>query len=98
MKVYFSLDELDEIPNHIQKFQNLKILKEKATRQRIHFLNHLKKKLFNGFKISSFKCKKYIFPKTMFGCPLKLILGIFGLLALNQNMHTQLCMNVKNHH
>jgi len=25
----------------IQKFQNLKILKERATRQKTHFLNHL---------------------------------------------------------
>ncbi len=38
-----SLDELDEIPNHIQKFQNLKILKERTIKQRIRFLNHLKK-------------------------------------------------------
>ncbi len=29
----------------IQKFQNLKILKEKVARQRTHFLNHLIKKL-----------------------------------------------------
>ncbi len=29
----------------IQKFQNLEILKERAARQRVHFLNHLIKKL-----------------------------------------------------
>jgi hypothetical protein len=31
-----SLDELDEKPNR-SKFQNLKILKEKATKQKTHF-------------------------------------------------------------
>jgi len=41
----------------IKKFQNLKILKERATKQRTHFLNHfIKKIMFNGFKMSSFKC------------------------------------------
>jgi hypothetical protein len=29
----------------IQKFQSLEILKEKATRQMIHFLHHLMKKI-----------------------------------------------------
>jgi hypothetical protein len=29
----------------IQKFQNLEILQDKATRQRIHFFNHLTEKL-----------------------------------------------------
>jgi hypothetical protein len=31
----------------------------------------------------------------MFGCPLKFIFGISTFLAINQNIHTQLCMNVK---
>jgi hypothetical protein len=42
-----------------------------------------------------------ILPKNMFSCPLKLILGIsknFAFLAINQNIHIQLCMNVKTHH
>jgi hypothetical protein len=34
--------------------------------------------MFNGFKMSSFKCSSHvqeiILPKNMFGCPLKLIL------------------------
>jgi hypothetical protein len=30
----------------IQKFQSLEILKERVARQRIHFLNHLIKKLY----------------------------------------------------
>jgi hypothetical protein len=35
----------------------------------------------------------------MFGCPLKLILGIFVFMAINTNIHAQLCTNVKtNHH
>ncbi len=34
-----SLDELD-VNQIIQKFQSFEILKERATRQRIHFLNH----------------------------------------------------------
>jgi hypothetical protein len=37
----------------------------------------------------------------MFDYPLKFILNLFEFitfLALNQNIHTQLCMNVKNHH
>jgi hypothetical protein len=43
-------------------------------------------------------------PKIIFGCPLKLILGFFeffeffAFLAMNENIHTQLCMNVKTHH
>jgi hypothetical protein len=40
-------------------------------------------------------------PKNMFGSPLKLISGfstIFAFLDINQNMHKQLCMNVKTHH
>ncbi len=38
--------------------------------------------MFNGFKMSSFRCKSHVkeinMPKNMFGCPLKLILGFFG--------------------
>jgi hypothetical protein len=40
-------------------------------------------------------------PKIIFGCPLKFILGFFdffAFLAMNENIHTQLCMNVKTHH
>jgi hypothetical protein len=38
------LDELDE-NQIIQKFENLEILKERGSRQRTHFINHLMKKL-----------------------------------------------------
>jgi len=33
----------------------------------------------------------------MFGSPLKFILRFFMFLVINQNIHTQLCMNVKTH-
>ncbi len=45
--------------------------------------------MFNGFKMSSFRCRSHVkkinMPKNMFGCPMKLILGfvrifyIFGI-------------------
>jgi hypothetical protein len=45
----------------IQKFQSLEILKERATRQRVHFFNYLIKKIvFNGFKMFSFRCKSHV--------------------------------------
>jgi hypothetical protein len=72
---------------------------------------HFKKKtirrifLFNGFKMFSSRCKSHVqeifLQKNMFSCPLKLILeflGFFAFLTINQNIHTQLCMNVKTHH
>ncbi len=43
--------------------------------------------MFNGFKMSSFKCrslvKEIIMPKNMFGCPLKLILGFFRIFCIS---------------
>jgi hypothetical protein len=42
--------------------------------------------------------QEIILQKHMFGWPLKLILGFFTFLAINQNIHTQLCINVKTHH
>jgi hypothetical protein len=79
-----ALDELDKIPNHIQKIQNLKILMEWATRQTTSFLNHLKNKMLNGFKMSSFRCITCL--KNNFAekhkCPLKLILGFFGIFCI----------------
>jgi hypothetical protein len=70
-----------------QKFQSFEILKEKAIRQRIHFLNHLiYKKMFNGFKMFSFICRSHvqeiILLKNMFGCPLKFILGFYGIICI----------------
>jgi hypothetical protein len=61
--------------------------------------------VFNGFKMSSLRCKSHvqekILSKNMFSCLLKLIFGIskkFVFFAINQNIHIQLCMNVKTHH
>jgi hypothetical protein len=87
----------------IQKFQSLEILKEKVSTRRILFLNHLVRKLCSvGSKMSSFRCKhvhEIILLKNTFGYPLKLILGFYMFLAINQNIDTQLiCMNVKSHH
>jgi len=57
--------------------------------------------MFNRLKMSSLKFKSHVHeiisPKNMFGCPLKLILGFFSFLVINQNIHAQLCMNVKTH-
>jgi hypothetical protein len=75
----------------IIKFQSFEILKERVTRQRTHFLNHLTKKSCSmGSKYV--KCKSHvkeiILQKNMFGCPLKFILGFFAFLVINQNTHT----------
>jgi hypothetical protein len=86
----------------IIKFQSLEILRERVMMKSIQFLTILQKNMFNRFKISSFKCKSHvqeiISQKNMFGCPLKFILGFFVFLVINQNNHTQLCMNLKTHH
>jgi hypothetical protein len=51
----------------IQQCQILK-LKERVTRQRTLFFNHLTKKMWNGFIMFSFRCKSHvqeiILPKT----------------------------------
>jgi hypothetical protein len=43
--------------------------------------------MLNGFKMFSFKCKshvqKIILQKNMFGCPLKLNLGFFGIFFIS---------------
>jgi hypothetical protein len=80
------LDELNEKSNH-SKISKLEILKERATRQRIHFKNHLIKKLCsNGFKLSSFRCRSHVheinMTKNMFGYQLKLILGFLGIFCI----------------
>ncbi len=77
----------------IQKFQCLEILKEKAVKQKTMG----SKCLALG---SNHMCaQEIILPKTMFGCPLKLILGILGFftfLVINQNyIQPQLCMHVQ---
>jgi hypothetical protein len=81
-----SLDGLDKKPNHTKnsKFSNFE---GKGYKAKDSFFKPFDKKImFNGFKMSSFRCKshvqKLILPKNMFGCPLKLILGFSAFLAL----------------
>jgi hypothetical protein len=50
-----------------------------------------------GFRHKSY-VEKIILPKNMFGCPLKLIWGFSMFLTINQNINTQLYVNVKTHH
>jgi hypothetical protein len=51
--------------------------------------------------MSSLRCRSHvqekILPKNMFGSPFLEFWGISIFLAINQNIHTQLCMNVKTH-
>jgi hypothetical protein len=85
-----------------QKFQNLEILKEMATRQMTHFLNHLIKKLCSMGSNVCLKiqvtCARNNFSKKHVWLSIETHFGIFAFLALYQNVHTQLCMNMKNHH
>jgi hypothetical protein len=45
-----------------------------------------KKIMLNGFKMSSFRCRSHVkeinMPKNMFGCPLKFILGFYGIFLI----------------
>jgi hypothetical protein len=81
-----SLDELDEKPNHtkISKSWNFE---GKGYKAKDSFLKPFDKiKMFNGFKMSSFRCRSHvqelILPKNMFGCPLKLILGFLKIFCI----------------
>jgi hypothetical protein len=86
----------------IQQCQILKFWKKGLQGKGFFFLTIWQKNMWNGFKMSSFRCKSHvqeiILPKNMFSCPFKLILGFFVFLAINQNICTQLCMNMKTHH
>jgi hypothetical protein len=59
------------------------------------------KNMFNGFKISSFRCRSHlheiILPKKCFVVHWNSFwefLGVFGFMAINQHIETHLCMNV----
>jgi hypothetical protein len=91
-----------------KSYKNVKFLKfwkKGLQSKRLIFLIMWQKKMFNGLKMSNFRCTSHvqeiIFPKNMFGCSLKLMLGfslkLFAFLAINQNIYIQLCMNVKIH-
>jgi hypothetical protein len=90
----------------MQKSQSLKNLKETATKQRTHFFKPFNKKIiFSGFKMFSFRCKSHvqeIITKKHVWLSIEIQFGIFlnftTFLAMNQNIHTQLCTNVKTHH
>ncbi len=82
-----SLDELDEKINHtkISKSWNFE---GKACKAKDSFFKPFHKKImFDGFKMFSFRCKSHvqeiILLKNMFGCPLKLILGFFGIFCIS---------------
>jgi hypothetical protein len=71
----------------IKKIQSLEFFKERVTRQKTHLKNQLIKKImFNGFKMSIFRCESHvheiILPKNMFSCPLKFIMGFFGIFCI----------------
>ncbi len=67
----------------IQKFQSFEILKEKVTKQKTRLKNHLTKNYVRWVQMSNFRCKSHVkeinMVKNMFGWPLKLILGFFGI-------------------
>ncbi len=96
-----SLDELDEKPNHskISKSWNFE---GKGCKAKNSFKNHLTKKLCSMdskyLTLGAGHCVRNNLAKKHVWCPLKLILGIFTFLVINQNIHTELCMNVKIHH
>jgi hypothetical protein len=91
-----------------KNFRLLKLWRKRLQGKRLIFLTISLKIVFNGFKMSSFRCKSHVLkinlPKNVW-LSIETHFGIFGdflefskFLALNQNIHTQLCMNVKNHH
>jgi len=61
----------------IQKFQSFKILKEKAARQNFHFFNHLTKKIINGFKMFSFRCRSFKIAKNHLWLSIEIHFGVF---------------------
>jgi hypothetical protein len=64
-------------------FKVLKLWRKGCKAKNSFFRPFNKKIMFNGFKMSSFRCRsqvqKIILPKNMFYCPLKLILRFFEI-------------------
>jgi hypothetical protein len=88
-----------------KKFKVLKIWRKGLQGKGLIFKPFDKKKMFTGFKMSSFRCKSHvqeiILPKTCLVVHWNSFwdfLRFFAFLALNKNIRTQLCMNVKNDH
>jgi hypothetical protein len=101
-----SLDELDEKPNHT-KMSKSRNFERRVTRQRTHSFNHLIEKLCS----MGSKCLILSVWVTCAGNNLAKktclvvhwnsfwdFLGFSTFMAINQNIHTQLCMNVKSRH
>jgi len=86
----------------IQKFQSFEILKERAANKDSLFEKFDKTIIFNRFKVFNFRCRSHVqevsLPKNMFLLYIETHFGIFIFLVVNQNIYTQLCMNVKTHH
>jgi len=97
-----SLGELAKKLNHTK---NLKFWKfeGKSYKTNDSFLKPFGQKIiFNEFKMFSFKlqvaCVRNNLAKKHVWLSIETHFGIFYVLAINQNIDTQLCIHVKNHH
>ncbi len=71
----------------LQKYESFEILKERVVKQRAQFFLAFDKIImFNGFKMSNFKCRSHvqeiILLKNMFSCPLTFILGFLRIFCI----------------
>ncbi len=90
----------------IRKFLSLEILKERSARKRIHFFDHLTKNYVQWVQNVQLQvqitCVKNNLAKKHVWLSIEIHFGIFwgffAFLSINQNIRTQLCMNVKIHH
>ncbi len=105
MKVH--VHQMNLMKNQIiqKKFNVLKFWRRRSQGKTLIFLIIWQKIMFNGFKMSNFRCKSHvqeiILPnKCLVVCRNSYynFLGFFTFLVINQNIYTQLCMNVKTHH
>jgi hypothetical protein len=75
-----SLDELDEKPNYTKNPKSWNFEGKNSKENDLFFKPLNKKIMFNGFKISSLRCRSHVWeislPKNMFVYPLKFTLGI----------------------
>jgi hypothetical protein len=78
--VHYTLYELDEKPNSIKISKSLNFEGKGYKEKEFSKKPFDKTIVFNGFKMSSLRCRSHvqekILPKNMFGCPLKFIFGI----------------------
>ncbi len=81
-----SLYEIDEKPNYTKISKYLKFEGKGCKQKELKNISFDKKIVFNGFKMFNLKCKSHVQEKilleNMFGCPLKLIFGIYGNLCI----------------